>query len=85
MRLVIIFLSVLIINQTGIAQSLQISSDRAQTAQLREVISSDFPPLSVIPGGAGFGPDHLRSDPDDVQSMIRLSNQGQILSRQTYY
>jgi hypothetical protein len=38
----------------------------------RVVIMSDFPPLGVIPGGAEFGPEHLRSDPDDVQSMIRL-------------
>jgi len=41
-------------------------------AQPRVVVSSDFPPVGVIPGGAGYGPDHLRSDPDDVQSMIRF-------------
>jgi hypothetical protein len=41
-------------------------------AQPRVVVSSDFPSLDVIPGGAGYGPDHLRSDPDDVQSMIRF-------------
>ena len=38
----------------------------------RVVISTDFPSLDVIPGGAGLGPDHLRSDPDDIQSMIRF-------------
>ncbi len=40
--------------------------------KLRVVISSDFPPLDVIPGGAGYGPADKRSDPDDVQSMVRF-------------
>ena len=38
----------------------------------RIVISSDFPPLDVIPGGLGQGPPEKRSDPDDVQSMVRF-------------
>lgn len=38
----------------------------------RVVVSSDFPPLDVIPGGSRRGPDHKRSDPDDVQSMVRF-------------
>lgn len=38
----------------------------------RVVISSDFPPVDVIPGGAGYGPPEKRSDTDDVQSMIRF-------------
>ena len=38
----------------------------------RVVISTDFPPLDVIPGGAGIGPAEKRSDPDDVQSMVRF-------------
>jgi hypothetical protein len=41
-------------------------------AQPRVVVSSDFPPFDVIPGGANIGPKHLRSDPDDIQSMIRF-------------
>jgi hypothetical protein len=41
-------------------------------AQFRLVISSDFPPVDVIPGGAGHGEPHQRSDPDDVQSIVRL-------------
>ncbi len=36
------------------------------------IISSDFPPLDVIPVGAGSGPAEKRSDPDDVQSMVRF-------------
>lgn len=40
--------------------------------QPRVVILSDFPPIDVIPGGAGYGPAAKRSDPDDVQSMIRF-------------
>ncbi len=38
----------------------------------RIIISSDFPPLDVIPGGAGYGPPEKRSDPDDIQSMVRF-------------
>jgi len=41
-------------------------------AKQRIVISSDFPPLDVIPGGAAYGPDEKRSDPDDIQSMVRF-------------
>jgi hypothetical protein len=41
-------------------------------AQPRVVISSDFPPLDVIPGGRNEGPPAKRSDPDDVQSMVRF-------------
>jgi hypothetical protein len=41
-------------------------------AQPRVVISSDFPPLDVIPGGLNEGPPAKRSDPDDVQSMVRF-------------
>jgi hypothetical protein len=40
--------------------------------QPRVVISSDFPPLDVIPGSAGYGPPAKRSDPDDIQSMVRF-------------
>ncbi len=36
------------------------------------VISSDFPPLDVIPGALGYGPPERRSDPDDLQSMVRM-------------
>ena len=38
----------------------------------RVVIMSDFPPLDVIPVGAGSGPAEKRSDPDDLQSMVRF-------------
>src|SRR5215471_19201222 len=38
----------------------------------RIIISSDFPPLDVIAGTLGTGPLEKRSDPDDVQSMVRF-------------
>ena len=38
----------------------------------RVIVTADFPPLDVIPGGAGHGPAEKRSDPDDVQSMVRF-------------
>ncbi|GET31319.1 hypothetical protein PbJCM13498_01820 [Prolixibacter bellariivorans] len=41
-------------------------------AKPRVIIMSDFPPVDVIPGGLGYGPSEKRSDPDDVQSMIRF-------------
>ena len=44
----------------------------ARTLRPRVVVLSDFPPLDVIPGGAGHGPPEKRSDPDDVQSMVRF-------------
>lgn len=45
---------------------------KSKAAKPRVVILSDFPPLDVIPGGAGYGPPEKRSDPDDVQSMVRF-------------
>jgi hypothetical protein len=53
-------------------QSMSESSLKNPKSKPRVVISTDFPPLDVIPGGARLGPDHLRSDPDDIQSMIRF-------------
>ena len=41
-------------------------------AQPRVVIATDFPPVDVYPGGAGYGPSEKRSDTDDIQSMIRF-------------
>lgn len=38
----------------------------------RVVVLTDFPPLDVIPVGAGQGPADKRSDPDDIQSMVRF-------------
>ncbi|GFE87755.1 DUF1593 domain-containing protein [Steroidobacter agaridevorans] len=38
----------------------------------RVIVTSDFPPLDVIAGKSGQGPAEKRSDPDDVQSMVRF-------------
>jgi len=38
----------------------------------RVIITSDFPPLDVIPGKGCSGPADKCSDPDDVQSMVRF-------------
>lgn len=48
------------------------AAPNASATKPRVVILSDFPPLDVIPGGAGHGPAEKRSDPDDVQSMVRF-------------
>jgi PKD repeat protein len=45
---------------------------QAAIARPRVVVLSDFPPLDVIPVGADQGPAEKRSDPDDVQSMVRF-------------
>ncbi|MBL9137903.1 MAG: DUF1593 domain-containing protein [Verrucomicrobiales bacterium] len=44
----------------------------AKPLRPRVIILSDFPPLDVIPGDAGHGPPEKRSDPDDIQSMVRF-------------
>jgi hypothetical protein len=46
------------------------------------VLSSDFPPLDVIPGTLEYGAPEKKSDPDDIQSMFRFlvySNEFEIL------
>lgn len=59
--------------KAGVAKN-DASQTRPVTAPFRPrvVIMSDFPPLDVIPGGGGSGPAEKRSDPDDVQSMVRF-------------
>ena len=47
-------------------------ADALSSQRPRVVILTDFPPLDVIPGGAGQGPAEKRSDPDDIQSMVRF-------------
>lgn len=51
---------------------LNTGGDSKVSTRPRVIIMSDFPPLDVIPGGAGYGPQEKRSDPDDVQSMVRF-------------
>jgi hypothetical protein len=41
------------------------------TAQYRIMISTDFPPVGVVKGGERV-PNTLKSDPDDMQSMVRF-------------
>lgn len=64
--IVIAFLSV---SAIGICQT---TKKEVVTNRPRVIITTDFPPLDVIPGGAGYGPAERRSDPDDIQSMVRL-------------
>lgn len=49
-------------------------ANRAASARPRVIISTDFPPLDVIPvrGARPGDPPEKCSDPDDVQSMVRL-------------
>lgn len=50
----------------------EVNKEPASKNTYRVIMSSDFPPLDVIPGGAGHGPAEKRSDPDDIQSMVRF-------------
>jgi hypothetical protein len=70
MRTLVICIATLLFSSQGFCQKPRI------------VISSDFPPLDVIPGTLEYGSAAKRSDPDDVQSMVRFlvySNEFDIL------
>ncbi len=41
-----------------------------QSKRLRVIMMSDFPPVGVVKGGDV--PDNMKSDPDDMQSMVRF-------------
>ena len=69
MNHVLVFLLVLAFPSRAVAQ---IGRADVVDSKPRVIISADFPPLDVIPGGAGHGPAEKRSDPDDVQSMVRF-------------
>ncbi len=67
------YLTIIIISLfTSVALGQQVAQESASKNTYRIIISSDFPPLDVIPGGAGHGPAEKRSDPDDIQSMVRF-------------
>lgn len=55
-----------------VISNMNIGTAQNKEAKPRVIIMSDFPPLDVIPGGLGYGPSEKRSDPDDVQSMVRF-------------
>ncbi len=49
------------------------SESSALTAKPRVIVTTDFPPLDVVPIKAPpGGPPEKRSDPDDIQSMVRF-------------
>ena len=78
----LIFLMVLVIavssnlvlaNRTKCTQepAKPISNKRENTTKLRVIVTSDFPPIGVVKGGL-FVPNTQKSDPDDMQSMVRF-------------
>ncbi len=62
----------IVLEPTGAATEGLLPQKASAITKPRVIILSDFPPLDVIPGGAGHGPAERRSDPDDVQSMVRF-------------
>lgn len=67
----VFFLFVLTYSQTSERKGIKNGSDKDATKP-RVIIMSDFPPLDVIPVKASYGLPEKRSDPDDVQSMVRF-------------
>jgi hypothetical protein len=53
----------------AVSQRAEPSADRRRP---RVIVTSDFPPVDVIPGRGCPGPPDRCSDPDDVQSMVRF-------------
>lgn len=62
----------IVLEPTDAATAGPLPQNASAITKPRVIIVSDFPPLDVIPGGAGHGPTEKRSDPDDVQSMVRF-------------
>ncbi|MDR8389682.1 DUF1593 domain-containing protein [Aliifodinibius sp. S!AR15-10] len=60
---------ILAITVDGYCQNTNAKEDQYKP---RVIISTDFPPLDVIPGGDCHGPNYKCSDPDDIQSMVRF-------------
>jgi hypothetical protein len=50
----------------------QVADKRFDHTAPRVIITSDFPPLDVIPAKECTGPANRCSDPDDIQSMVRF-------------
>ena len=46
------------------------AGDSKVSTRLRVIMSSDFPPIGVVKGGSA--PADQKSDPDDMQSMVRF-------------
>ena len=47
------------------------ASKESKSKRLRVIMTSDFPPIGVVKGGDGI-PNTMKSDPDDMQSMVRF-------------
>ncbi len=66
------FTAIILVLFTSVTLAQKLTKEPSSKKTYRVIISSDFPPLDVIPGGAGYGPAEKRSDPDDIQSMVRF-------------
>ena len=68
------FTAILLVLFASVTSSQEITKESIAKKTYRVIISSDFPPLDVIPVRAvkqGDPPEKC-SDPDDVQSMVRF-------------
>ncbi len=64
-------LILLIMVQTVFFMSCTEKSNDIDTSKLRVIMMSDFPPIGVVKGGDDV-PNSMKSDPDDMQSMVRF-------------
>ncbi len=69
-NLIFIMIIALTFQFSGIFTELKADTN-AETTRLRVIMSSDFPPIGVVKGGDDV-PNTMKSDPDDMQSMVRF-------------
>jgi hypothetical protein len=60
----------IVVHPTGTATRVSLPPKPSAVTRLRVVMSSDFPPIGVVKGGSV--PNTQKSDPDDMQSMVRF-------------
>ncbi len=70
------FCGLLILVQSGHLEAFAADSNAtvelaAKPERLRVIMTSDFPPIGVVKGGDDI-PNSMKSDPDDMQSMVRF-------------
>ena len=68
MRTIITLISIIII--TAAMPDKSLVAKNQQNDKLRVIMTTDFPPIGVVKGGDV--PNTMKSDPDDMQSMVRF-------------
>lgn len=69
MRTIISFILIIVVASLEFFQSA--NAQTSSKEKLRVMMTSDFPPIGVVKGGDDV-PNTMKSDPDDMQSMVRF-------------